>query len=63
MHCTILVSQVYWYMYISQVSGERIQDHWSSGFPCHIVGVDLEPDCSSWSLHILIFTGFILVPT
>ena len=23
--------QVYWYMYISQVSGERLQDHWSSG--------------------------------
>ena len=28
MHCTILV---YWYKYISQVSGERLQDHWSSG--------------------------------
>ena len=33
MHCTILVYQVCWYMYlyISQVSGERLQDHWSSG--------------------------------
>ena len=29
-HNTILVKQVYWY--ISQVSGERLQDHWSSGF-------------------------------
>ena len=28
-HITILVKQVYWY--ISQVSGERLQDHWSSG--------------------------------
>ena len=33
MHCTILVYQVCWYMYlyISRVSGERLQDHWSSG--------------------------------
>ena len=30
MDITILVKQVYWY--ISQVSGERLQDHWSSGF-------------------------------
>ena len=29
MYITILVKQVYWY--ISQVSGERLQDHWSSG--------------------------------
>ena len=29
MNITILVIQVYWY--ISQVSGERLQDHWSSG--------------------------------
>ena len=29
-YITILVKQVYWY--ISQVSGERLQDHWSSGF-------------------------------
>ena len=29
---TIIVKQVYWY--ISQVSGERLQDHWSSGFLC-----------------------------
>ena len=25
-----VVCQVYWY--ISQISGERLQDHWSSGF-------------------------------
>ena len=30
MYITILVKQIYWY--ISQVSGERLQDHWSSGF-------------------------------
>ena len=30
MDITILVKQVYWY--ISRVSGERLQDHWSSGF-------------------------------
>ena len=30
-YITILVKEVYWY--ISQVSGERLQDHWSSGFP------------------------------
>ena len=29
MYSTILVKQVYWY--ISRVSGERLQDHWSSG--------------------------------
>ena len=30
MGITILVKQVYWY--ISWVSGERLQDHWSSGW-------------------------------
>ena len=29
MYITILVKQVY--LYISKVSGERLQDHWSSG--------------------------------
>ena len=29
MYITILVKHVYWY--ISRVSGERLQDHWSSG--------------------------------
>ena len=27
---TILFKYVYWYM--QQISGERLQDHWSSGF-------------------------------
>ena len=27
---TIIFKHVYWYM--QQVSGERLQDHWSSGF-------------------------------
>ena len=30
MYIIILVKQVYWY--ISRVSGERLQDHWSSGY-------------------------------
>ena len=34
MYITILVKQVYWY--ISQVSGERLQDHWSSGLALEI---------------------------
>ena len=34
-HNTILVKQVYWY--ISQVSGERLQDHWSSGYDLMIL--------------------------
>ena len=30
MYITILVKTVY--LFISQVSGERLQDHWSSGY-------------------------------
>ena len=30
MYMTIIVKQVYWY--ISQISGERLQDHWSFGY-------------------------------
>ena len=29
---TIIFKHVYWYM--QQISGERLQDHWSSGFVC-----------------------------
>ena len=29
---TIIFKYVYWYMYMKQISGERLQDHWSSGF-------------------------------
>ena len=29
---TIIFKHVYWYM--QQISGERLQDHWSSGLPC-----------------------------
>ena len=29
---TIIFKCVYWYML--QISGERLQDHWSSGFLC-----------------------------
>ena len=28
---TIIFKHVYWYM--QQISGERLQDHWSSGLP------------------------------
>ena len=37
MDITILVKQVYWY--ISRVSGERLQDHWSSGFIFPLVSI------------------------
>ena len=30
LECTIIFIHVYWYM--QQISGERLQDHWSSGF-------------------------------
>ena len=30
MYMTIIFIQVYWYIY--QISGERLQDHWFSGF-------------------------------
>ena len=29
---TIIFKYVYWHM--KQISGERLQDHWSSGFQC-----------------------------
>ena len=28
---TIIFKYVYSYMYMKQISGERLQDHWSSG--------------------------------
>ena len=49
-HNTILVKQVYWY--ISQVSGERLQDHWSSGLCLYrpvCVGPVRKPHC--WFSH------------
>ena len=30
---TIILKHVYWYM--QQISGERLQDHWSSGLKVH----------------------------
>ena len=29
---TITLKHVYWYTYMQQISGERLQDHWSSGY-------------------------------
>ena len=46
MYIIILVKQVYWY--ISQVSGERLQDHWSSGLCLYspvCVGPVWKPHC------------------
>ena len=45
MYIIILVKQVYWY--ISRVSGERLQDHWSSGIALTIEDgeIDLKVDC------------------
>ena len=31
---TIIFKYVYWYM--KQISGERLQDHWSSGLCCRL---------------------------
>ena len=28
----IILKHVYWYTYMQQISGERLQDHWSSFF-------------------------------
>ena len=28
---TIILKHVYWYTYMQQISGERLQDHWPSG--------------------------------
>ena len=28
---TIILKHVYWNTYMQQISGERLQDHWSSG--------------------------------
>ena len=50
MYITIVVKQVYWY--ISQVSGERLQDHWSSGLYLYrpvCVGPVGKPHC--WFSH------------
>ena len=38
---TIIFKHVYWYM--QQISGERLQDHWSSGFSVHC---NFFPECS-----------------
>ena len=32
---SIIFKHVYWY-YIQQISGERLQDHWSSGFLIYV---------------------------
>ena len=28
---SIILKHVYWYIHVQHISGERLQDHWSSG--------------------------------
>ena len=37
---TIILKHVYWYTYMQQISGERLQDHWSSGSGYHEISRD-----------------------
>ena len=39
---TIILKHVYWYTYMQQISGERLQDHWSSGFKFESPGENLQ---------------------
>ena len=57
-HNTILVKQVYWY--ISQVSGERLQDHWSSGLPFLIINNNDHSAYSEINFKLLIYSFNIL---
>ena len=41
---TIILKHVYWYTYMQQISGERLQDHWSSG-------IENMTECSGFFLH------------
>ena len=43
MYMNIIVKQIYWYIR-SQISGERLQDHWASGFYCF--GQNCRFECS-----------------
>ena len=60
---TIIFKHVYWYM--QQISGERLQDHWSSGFSLllwHIfyddkhksktIGQNMSRDAIKWSFGV-----------
>ena len=52
---TIIFKQVYWYM--QQISGERLQDHWSSGL--EFVKFGLFTHCSAqYMMYIVAFTFF-----
>ena len=43
---TIIFKHVYWYMQL--ISGERLQDHWSSGFIWHPGTIELGLRCIVW---------------
>ena len=45
MYIAILVKQAYWY--ISRVSDERLQDHWSSGFPLELIIEQSKHTCTN----------------
>ena len=42
---TIIFKHVYWYM--QQISGERLQDHWSSGIILLDIGKQNSPRCDA----------------
>ena len=44
---TILFKHVYWYM--QQISGERLQDHWSSGLMSHKTGCQVY-HCNTYAM-------------
>ena len=46
---TIIFKHVYWYM--QQISGERLQDHWSSGFQLLFEGCHHQTLVSNFGLH------------
>ena len=55
---TIIFIHVYWYM--QQISGERLQDHWSSGCLCENKGADhlLSINCKA-DLHLCFHQGMV----
>ena len=55
----IIVKQVYWY--ISQFSGERLQDHWSSScsFITYRINVCMEKNSISSAFVLIIFVMYL----
>ena len=61
---TIIFKHVYWYM--QQISGERLQDHWSSGFLLDWSRVSASTTCMNFnftcSANILVFWEWVWGP-